>query len=64
MNPSDFHDPRHTANTRMMLAGLLQELRRRTRNINEHYTDVRVALDKTNSLHSRRAGLCAARGEG
>jgi len=45
-----FHDLRHTANTRMMLAGVLQEVRReiighssqRSRDVNDRYTQIEV----------------------
>jgi integrase len=45
-----FHDLRHTANTRMMLAGVLQEVRReilghssqRSRDINDRYTQIEL----------------------
>jgi integrase len=45
-----FHDLRHTANTRMMLAGVLQEIRReivghssqRSRDINDRYTQIEL----------------------
>ena len=44
------HDLRHTANTRMMLAGVLQEVRReilghtsrRSRDINDRYTQIEL----------------------
>jgi len=45
-----FHDLRHTANTRMMLAGVLQEVRReiighssqRSRDVNDRYTQIEL----------------------
>ena len=45
-----FHDLRHTANTRMMLAGVLQEIRReiighssqRSRDVNDRYTQIEL----------------------
>jgi integrase len=45
-----FHDLRHTANTRMMLAGILQEIRReilghtsrRSRDVNDRYTQIEL----------------------
>jgi len=57
-----FHDLRHTANTRMMLAGVLQEIRReiightsqRSRDVNDRYTQIelpekRAAIQKLES---------------
>jgi integrase len=47
-----FHDLRHTANTRMMLAGVLQEIRReiighasqRSRDVNDRYTQIELPV--------------------
>jgi integrase len=53
-----FHDLRHTANTRMMLAGVLQEVRReiighssqRSRDVNDRYTQI--------ELPEKREAIC------
>lgn len=53
-----FHDLRHTANTRMMLAGVLQEVRReilghtsrRSRDINDRYTQIELP-EKRDAIH-------------
>lgn len=50
IRPIRFHDLRHTANTRMMLAGVLQEIRReilghtvrRSRDVNDRYTHIEL----------------------
>jgi integrase len=57
-----FHDLRHTANTRMMLAGVLQEVRReilghtvrRSRDVNDRYTHIEwpVKLDAIRKLEA------------
>jgi integrase len=68
-----FHDLRHTANTRMMLAGVLQEVRReilghtsrRSRDVNDRYTQIelpekRDAIQKLETwLASQAASLDA-----
>ena len=49
-----FHDLRHTANTRMMLAGVLQEVRReilghtlrRSRDVNDRYTHIELPVKR------------------
>jgi integrase len=65
-----FHDLRHTANTRMMLAGVLQEVRReilghssqRSRDVNDRYTQIelpekREAILKLEAWLERQAQL-------
>ncbi len=50
-----FHDLRHTANTRMMLAGVMQEVRReilghtslRSRDVNDRYTQIELPEKRT-----------------
>jgi integrase len=71
-----FHDLRHTANTRMMLAGVLQEVRReiighssqRSRDVNDRYTQIelpekREAIRKLEAWLEQQA-LSLAAGEG
>jgi integrase len=68
-----FHDLRHTANTRMMLAGVLQEVRReiighssqRSRDVNDRYTQIelpekREAIRKLEAWLERQAQLLEA----
>ncbi|HVB35580.1 MAG TPA: tyrosine-type recombinase/integrase [Patescibacteria group bacterium] len=68
-----FHDLRHTANTRMMLAGVLQEVRReiightsrRSRDVNDRYTQIelpekREAIAKLEAWLERQARELAA----
>ena len=67
-----FHDLRHTANTRMMLAGVLQEVRReilghssqRSRDVNDRYTQIelpekREAILKLEAWLERQTQLIA-----
>ena len=59
-----FHDLRHTANTRMMLAGVLQEVRReilghssqRSRDINDRYTQIELP-EKREAIRKLEAWL-------
>jgi integrase len=59
-----FHDLRHTANTRMMLAGVLQEVRReiighssqRSRDVNDRYTQIELP-EKRDAIRKLEAWL-------
>jgi integrase len=59
-----FHDLRHTANTRMMLAGVLQEVRReilghssqRSRDVNDRYTQIELP-EKREAIRKLEAWL-------
>ncbi len=59
-----FHDLRHTANTRMMLAGVLQEVRReilghssqRSRDVNDRYTQIELP-EKREAIHKLEVWL-------
>jgi integrase len=61
-----FHDLRHTANTRMMLAGVLQEVRReilghasqRSRDVNDRYTQIELP-EKCEAIRKLEAWLAS-----
>jgi integrase len=61
-----FHDLRHTANTRMMLAGVMQEVRReilghtsrRSRDVNDRYTQIELP-EKRDAIRKLEAWLAS-----